>query len=169
MFNLKKKYTMKKLLVISILAILATASFAGNRTRTTANVKSGAYITFGGSATLDTIGVSDTLNYITFIETTKKTIPYIQLSNTKVRAATATVAVTFWESLDGTNFTQVKSGKLQGAYTKSLSLSTSGNSYINFDLDTGHFNGRYLKVRLVTSSTANVMQTFTYKLKVLEK
>jgi len=155
---------MRKLVIALVLITgWAHVALSVGRTRTTASMKAGEYQSFGNNTTLDTIGVSDTLTYITYIESEQRTNPIIQITNTKISSGTATFAITLWQSLDGTNYEQCVKGAAQSAYSKSASKSASGFTIINPIADTVIFTGRYLKTRIVTNSTASVKQRLTYK------
>lgn len=164
---------MKKFLIISILGVLAVGLYfngVNDRTRplTSASVFGDAsdqsYLTFGGQAG-DTLVVSDTVSYPIAVNHSKIVQPFIQMYWQKIGAGTATVTVSFWSSNDGTTYNQIVKGKAQAAYTKTLTLSATGTTFISFPLDTAIVQGRYFKIRYITSSTASVKGKMTHKIK----
>lgn len=164
---------MKKIIIFSILAIVGFGLFfAGVNDRTLplqaasvfdeSNDKS--LLTFGGLAG-DTLVVSDTVQYPIRISHSKLLKPFIQMYWQKIGAGTATVTATFWQSNDGVTYNAIPKGKNQTAYSKTLTLSATGTTFISFTADTVVFEGQYLKVRYITSSTASVKGKMTHKIK----
>jgi hypothetical protein len=84
---------------------------------------------------------------------------------TKVGAATATVAVNYFQSNDNVNYFPVTKGSAQSAYTKSFTLSASGANNVSFTQDSAVLEGRYLKIQLITSNTASVKGYLTHYVK----
>jgi hypothetical protein len=164
---------MKKTLIFSVLAIAVFGLFfmgVKDRTRPNnsavvfGNDKDQSFAQFGG-ATGDTIVVSDTLQYPIIVNHSKVIKPFIQLDWTKIGSGTATVAVTFWQSNDGTNYNQIVKGKNQAAYAKTLTITATGSNFISFATDTAILEGKYLKIRYITSSTASVKGKLAHKIK----
>lgn len=117
---------MKTKILLFLFAICAVGLFfagAKDRTRPTAsatvynNSSDKGYCVTGGAAG-DTIVVSDTLQIPIQVDHSALLKPYIQLYWDKIGSGTATVTLTFWQSVDGVNYQQLKKGKLQGAYSK---------------------------------------------------
>ena len=107
---------------------------------------------------IDSLLVSDTLQYILPVSHTNMVNPFIATYWSKIGAGTATVTVNFLQSNDPAtaDFVTIKKGKNLTAYSKTLTLTASGWSNISFVQDTAQFEGRYLMVQFITSSTASV-------------
>ena len=154
---------MKKLLVfLSLIVLFAFGVSAQQSTLrpTTRNVVQGEFVDFGGVNLVptDSILVSDTIQYIIPVTHTNGVEPYLTMYWKKILSGTATLTVNFYQANDPAiaDFITVKKGKSAGAYTKTLTLSASGWSDISFAQDTAKFEGRYLLVEYITSSTATV-------------
>jgi hypothetical protein len=156
-----------KILLVGLIVIISVSTFATNRTKDKGEIIQGKYYSLGGG-TADTIVVSDTVNYVMFVNRTNIVYPEMDLLWTKVGAGTATLKVAFFESKDGTTtgYTTCKKGKAQGAYTKTLTLTATGYTPISFRADTALCTGRYLKIQYTTTSTATVKGKITNLLKL---
>lgn len=154
-----------KIMFVGFALVLGVSLFATNRTKDFGAHDEGLYYNYGGR-TQDTIVVSDTLNFIHQINHKYEVSPEIDILWTKVGAGTATLKAEMFESKDGTNYTTVKKGVLQSAYTKTYTISATGVQTLSFKLDTAYFTGRYLKVRYSTTSTASVKGKINHLLKV---
>jgi hypothetical protein len=164
---------MRKYIIISILSIITVGLyFAGTNDRTralqTVNVfgqsSDQSYLVTGGAAG-DTLVVSDTIQIPIVVNHSAIVKPQIQMYWQKIGSGTATITASFWESNDGTNYTQILKGKAQGAYTKTLTLTATGTTFVSFPLDTAILQGRFLKIRYITSSTASVKGKMTHRIK----
>lgn len=164
---------MKKLIIFSILAIIGIGLFfAGKNDRTRPaqaaivfdQPNDQSLLAFGGGAG-DTLVISDTVQYPILVSHSKLLKPFIQMYWQKIGAGTATVTATFWQSNDGTTYNAIPKGKNQTAYSKTLTLSATGTTFISFTADTVVFEGQYLKVRYITSSTSAVKGKMTHKIK----
>jgi hypothetical protein len=151
-----------KILLAGLIVVISVSVFATKRTFDKGEVIQGKYYTLGGG-TADTIVVSDTVEYIMFVNRTNIVYPELDLLWTKIGAGTATLKVEFFESKDGvtSSYTACKKGKAQGAYTKTLTLTATGYTPISFRADTALFTGRYLKTKYSTTSTATVKGKIT--------
>ena len=107
---------------------------------------------------VDSLMVSDTLQYILPVSHTNMVEPFISSYWNKISSGTATVTVNFLQSNDPAvaNFVAIKKGKNLTGYTKTLTLTASGWTNISFVQDTAQFEGRYLMVQFITSATASV-------------
>ena len=127
---------------------------------TVKNVNQGEFVDFGGSNLnpVDSLQVTDTAQYIIPVTHQNGVNPFLATYWKKVGSGTATLTLNFYQSNDPTpaNFVTIKKGKALGAYTKTLTYSASGWQQISFAQDTAAFEGRYLKVEFITSSTASV-------------
>jgi len=163
---------MKKYLILLAFLVGFVAFFAGknDRTRPTqaATVfntdKDVSYLTFGGGVG-DTIVVSDTVSIPIVINHSAVVKPEIQLYWDKISAGTAHATLTFWQSNDGTTYTAIKKGKLQTAYSKTLSIASDTTNFYSFAADSAIVEGRYLKLKYITTSTASVKGKLTHKIK----
>lgn len=153
---------MKKLLVLLFLVAFAFASFAQQSTLrpTVKNVQQGQYVDFGGVnlVAVDSLLVSDTAQYVIPVTHTNTVAPFLSTYWSKILSGTATVTVNFYQSNSPTasTFVTVKKGKALGAYIKTLTYAASGWNQISFEQDSAAFEGRYLKVEFITSSTSTV-------------
>ena len=165
---------MKKLLSIFLLLTICTfVSFSqGHGARTyhphyVKNVNQGEFVEFGDTIVGDSLCVSDTQIYIFPITHTNQIIPYGQLYWKKRLAGTATIVVSYWQTNKlpnsssyfaptNTDWISVKHNYNKAAYTKTLTYTAYGWQDLNWANDSAIFEGRYLKVRLVTSGTSTV-------------
>lgn len=140
------------------LTFLAVSSTAQTRTSTTPVVNQGSYLDFGGVnlTPSDSLQVSDSLAYIIPINHTNKVVPYLSWYWNKIGSGTASITLNFFQGNDPTNFYALKAGVNQTTYTKSYTLSANTWSEVSFNRDSVVVDGRYLKVQLITSSTASV-------------
>jgi hypothetical protein len=124
------------------------------------NVQQGQYVDFGGVnlVAVDSLLVADTAQYIIPVTHTNDVNPFLSTYWNKIGAGTATVTVNFYQANDPApeNFVTIKKGKALGAYIKTLTYSASGWNQISFAQDSAAFEGRYLKVEFITSSTSTV-------------
>lgn len=104
----------------------------------------------------DSLQVSDTLAAVIPFDHTNSIDFFLRWYWLKVGSGTATITASFYESNEGANWTPVIKGVLDSAYVRTFTLSASGWSTVDFRTDTARFAGRYLKVQLMTSSTASV-------------
>lgn len=164
---------MKKFIIISILSLVGIGLFfAGVKDRTrplqSASVFGDAsdqsYLVCGGGAG-DTIVVSDTVRVPVVVNHSAIVQPYIQLYYDKISSGTATIAATYWQSNDGVNYKQLLKGKNQSAYAKSLALAADTTIWTSFAADTVVFEGRFLMMKYITSSTASVKGKLTHRIK----
>lgn len=106
---------------------------------------------------VDSMQVSDTLVNVIPITRLGTCWPYLTWYWQKVGSGTATLTVSFQQGNDPTNVVfPVLKGVLDSVYKKTYTLSASGWNEIDFRRDTALFSGRYLYIRLQTTSTANV-------------
>jgi len=131
------------------------------------NVNQGQFLDFAGNNFVpsDSLTVTDTARYIIPITHTNELQNYLAFNWLKIGAGTATLKINFYQGNDPNNFFTVKAGKLQAAYVKNYTLAASGVNEISFLRDTASFEGRYLKVELITSSTASVKGKYAFRLK----
>jgi len=156
---------MKKIpFLIGFLVALALTSNAQLRTSTRSTIPQGSYLDYPGqwltavpaAAQMDTIQVSDTVAYILPITHANDVDIAHEFYWTKYGSGTATVTLTFYQGNTPWYFTQLTSGVAKTAYSKSYTISASGDNYVSFKTDSVNFTGRYLKVQYMTSSTASV-------------
>lgn len=112
--------------------------------------------TVSNTGIADTLAVSDTLDYRIPFTGPNSYLPFISYGWTKIGSGTATVVVNFYEGNTPYNFTTVKAGVANAAYTKTLTLSASTTGFIDFLADSAKISGKYLKITETTSSTASV-------------
>lgn len=158
----KQTQIMKKLLFIFIVSLFSFALSA----QTTklrpivANTNQGQFVDFGGVNLVpsDSLLVSDTAKYIIPVTHTNGVEPFLTNYWSKIGSGTATLTVNFYQANDPNyaDFVTIKKGKLLTAYTKTLSLAASGWTNISFMQDSARFEGRYMMVEFITSSTASV-------------
>lgn len=154
----------KSLVILTFLVSLATVAFSQVRTTRRGTINQGTTMTYPGSTSLatppaaqmDTLQVSDTVAYIYGVNHLNDIGVYHQWYWSKVGSGTASITLSFLQSLDGQNFVAVPKGVAAGAYTKTYSLSASGWNVVDFKTDTAYFQGRYLKVQYLTTNTASV-------------
>lgn len=166
---------MKKILLIGLFAFVGLISSNGASAQlrdTLINpiggpVVPGQYIDlFGyqvGSGTsiitvpVDSLQTSDTLVNVIPFNRTGACWPYLTWYWDKVGSGTATLTISFQQGNDPTNVGfVVRKGVLDSVYSRTYTLSASGWNVIDFKQDTANFSGRYLYIRLQTTSTANV-------------
>jgi hypothetical protein len=151
---------MKKFLTILIAAsaLVTTTLQAQTRTKTTANVNQGEFLDFGGTnfTPSDSLQVSDSIAYIIPLSHSNDISAFHTWKWKKSGAGTATVTVDFFQANDPTNFFPIKKGVAQTDYSKSYTITTDSVFVINYAADTASIQGRYLKVRFITSNTASV-------------
>jgi hypothetical protein len=105
---------------------------------------------------IDSLQVSDTIAAIIPVNHTNDIDLFSSWYWLKVGSGTATITASYWQSNDGANWRPVIKGVLDSAYTRIFTLSASGWNYIDTKVDTARFTGRFLKIQLMTSSTASV-------------
>lgn len=158
-----------RLLVIAVTVMaLITPARAQLRGVTTATVFQGNTIYFGGfnQTAQDSLQVSDSIAYYTYISHQNDVAPYLTWFWNKIGSGTATITLTFWQSNDNVNYFQLKSGVAQTTYSKSYTLSANTWSEVDFARDSVRFDGRYLKTYFITSNTASVKGKLINQLKV---
>jgi len=147
---------MKKYILISLMAIATIVFFINayvERTRPVlAFSQTATYQSFGNTAA-DTIRAADTLSYKFSVDHTNMITPYIQLKWTKILAANPTVTVAFFQSNDNINYKPILKGKYLSSYTKTLSPTATTNYDISLRNDTASFEGRWVKMQIITSSS----------------
>jgi hypothetical protein len=151
----------KKILSLLFLLAFAFTSFAQTQSTlrpTVKNVSQGEFVDFGGVNLnpVDSLQVTDTAQYIIPVTHLNNVSPFLATYWKKVGSGTATITLNFYQGNDNLNFVTVKKGKALGAYVKTLTYSASGWNQISFAQDSAAFEGRYLKVEFITSSTASV-------------
>jgi hypothetical protein len=132
------------------------------------NVNQGEYIDIGGNNMVprDSLAVTDTATYIIPITHTNDITHYLIFDWQKIGSGTATLGINFYQGNDPTNLNfHVLAGKANANYVKTLTLSASGLTEISFARDTAVFNGRYLKIQMITTSTASVKGKYAIRLK----
>lgn len=131
------------------------------------NVNQGQYLDFGGVNLVprDSLLVTDTATYIIPVTHVNDLTHYLVFNWTKIGAGTATLAVKFSQGNDPSIFFPVTAGKLNTAYTKSYTLAASATNEVSFARDTASFQGRYLKIQMITTSTASVKGKYAWRLK----
>jgi hypothetical protein len=150
---------MKKFICLICISLLVFANVnAQTRTKTTANVNQGEFLDFGGSGFVpsDSLQVSDSIAYIIPIGHSNDISAYHTWKWKKSGSGTATVTVDFFQANDPSNFFPVRQKAAQTPYTKSYTISTDSVFEINYAADSAAIQGRYLKVRFITSNTASV-------------
>lgn len=161
-----KQFKLLSLLCVGMLSM--TFSQAQLRTTIPPQTSQGTYTDLGGvypTAPADSLLVSDSIAWILPIQHTNKVIPYINWYWNKIGAGTATVTLQFLQGNDPTQLFPVKAGVAQTTYTKSYTLSASGGNEVDFARDTAQFNGKYLKIYFITSSTASVKGKLAVRVK----
>lgn len=162
---------MKQFKLLSLLFVgLLSMTFAHGQLRTSipGSVNQGTYTDLGGvypTAPADSLQVSDSIAYILPIIHTNKVVPYVNWYWNKIGAGTATITLQFLQGNDPTQLFPVKAGVAQTTYTKSYTLSASGGQEVDFARDTAQFNGRFLKIYFITSSTASVKGKLAVRVK----
>lgn len=144
--------------LLAFFATLAATSFAQVRTKQMGQVQQGTFADFGGTNLVasDSLQVTDSIAYVIPVVHGERLVPYISWQWVKIGAGTATVTLNVFAGNDPTNLYTVKAGAARAAYVKTYTLSASGSNEISFDRDTAFFEGRYLKLQFITSSTASV-------------
>jgi hypothetical protein len=157
--------TLFKLLLVTISILTVTAVNAQLRTSTTRNIQQGEYLDLQSSTNGDTLQVSDTVAYIIPITHANRVLPYFTWNWNKSGSGTASITMSFYQGNSPTTFFPVKAGVAQTTYTKSYTLSATGDNEVSFARDTALFEGRYLKVQFLTTSTASVGGKVTTRVK----
>lgn len=153
--------TFKLLLITSLVAFTCSLSYGQSHPKTYPTlpaITQGQFTYFGSNtaAVRDSLAVTDTARYIIPVTHTNDVNLYGNFNWVKIGAGTATLLMNFTQSNDGVTYYAVKKGAANSTYTKTLTLSASTNTELNFSADTVKFSGRYLKVELITSATASV-------------
>jgi hypothetical protein len=163
---------MKKFIVLFISLLIGFCSFAQQATvrPITRNAVQGEYVDFGGVNLVpqDSLLVSDTIKYIIPVTHTYSIQPFLTSYWKKILSGTATVTVTFYQANDPNiaNFVTIKKGKKLVDYVKTWTLSASGWTDVSFAQDTALFEGRYMMISLISSSTATVKGKFFNRMKL---
>ena len=145
-----------------MLFLFSLFSFAQQSTirPTTRNAIQGEFVDFGGVnlTPIDSLLVSDTIKYIVPITHTNSIQPFLTTYWKKILSGTATVTLSFFQANDPlpANFVSIKKGKKLVDYTKTLTLSATGWTDVSFAQDTALFEGRYMMIQFISSSTASV-------------
>ena len=154
------------LLLISLSLLTAITTTAQTRTTTVRNIQQGEFIDLQTAANGDTLQVTDTVAYILPITHSNKVLPYITWNWNKSGSGTASITMSFYQQNDLTKtWLPIKAGVAQSTYTKSFTLSATGDNEVSFARDTALFEGRYLKVQYVTSNTSSVGGKVTTRVK----
>lgn len=161
------KILSRLILAIGFVASLVTVTQAQGRLHTTQNIIEGQFVDLGGlpGHPTDSLGVSDTTVYTIPITHTHEVWPYFSWEWVKSGSGTATVTLTFQQSMDNINYYNVLKGQAQSTYSKSYTLSASGTNEVEFCRDTAIVGGRYLKLTFITSATASVKGTLHGRIK----
>ena len=153
---------MKKIILLFSICLIFSVGYSQQSTLLpqVKNIQQGQFVDFGGYNLIpqDSLMVSDTAQYVIPVTHVNTVLPFLSTYWSKIGSGTATVTVNFYQSNDPTasTFITVKKGKALAAYTKTLTYSASGWNAISFAQDTAKFEGRYLMVEFITSSTASV-------------
>lgn len=167
---------MKNLFKISMIGLLALCfsltaftSFAQHPTTYPIypNINQGQYVDIGSANMVprDSLAVTDTATYIIPVTHLNDITNYMVFDWLKIGSGTATLGINFYQGNDPVNFFNIKAGKANTNYVKTLTLSASGLTEISFARDTAVFNGRYLKIQMITTSTASVKGKYAIRLK----
>lgn len=167
---------MKNLIKITALffAICVSAITSNAQTHPTTypilqNVNQGQFIDFGGINLVprDSLLVTDTATYIIPMTHINDINHYMVFNWQKIGSGTATLTMNFYQSNDplSANKFQIKKGAANSNYSKSYTLAASAINEISFARDTAKFEGRYLWVQMITSSTASVKGKYALRLK----
>ncbi len=151
---------MKKILVSLLLLISVTAFCQLPKIAT--KVKNLGAITAGviqpiNAAYADTLKSADTVFYKLVVNHSRVVFPYVSL-NVKATAGadTSVITVTFWQSVDGTRWSQVlnTASPTPWATTISKANQKAGNVDIDFWRSIGWFQSQYLGIRLIATSVS---------------
>lgn len=160
---------MKKsnILLLFTFALVCTIAFATNRTKDAGEANEGAksYTVVGGGVS-DTIVLNDTLSYVYFIGHFNSIWPDLSVYWDKVGAGNPTLKLDIYESVDKVNWSTVKKGVLQGAYTKTYTPTADGMLECSFEKDTAYFSKRYIKYQFSTGNTASTKARLTLHQKI---
>lgn len=168
MKSLFSRHALHFLAIIVTLSALVSPAQAQLRGVNTATVFQGNTIYYGGfnQTAQDSLQVSDSIAYYTYISHQNDVAPYLTWFWNKIGSGTATITLTFWQSNDNVNYFQLKAGVAQANYSKSYTLAANTWSEVDFARDSVRFDGRYLKTYFITSSTASVKGKLINQLKV---
>jgi hypothetical protein len=155
---------MKKIFILVFLTAF-TASMFAQVPKVATKVKSLAGLSANGltiavnPSYADTLKSTDTIFYKTLVNHSNIGYPYVSLLFKGVAGAdTATVTVTFWQSVDGThNWTQVLNTTSPTAWATSLTkaVQKAGGMDIDFWRSVGWFQSTYLGVRLICGTSSS--------------
>jgi hypothetical protein len=157
---MKKRYFILGAIFISLCAFsIMTAHVAGNVTKTygvsvdVPGVTPNSIVPFGGQINDTLGGTADTNTYIFAVSKVHNVFPYFQLRY-KRTVKWATVTCSWKESNDNVTYDVVKRGWDRLAYSKAyVAVNSDSTMYIDFQKDTALFNGVYLKLTVITSTT----------------
>jgi hypothetical protein len=146
------------LIATALLFLPPKTSEAQTRVVSGLSVTQGSTLLYGNlnGVPSDSLQVSDSIAYLVSVAHTNAVDPFLTWQWTKVGSGTATITLTFLQSNDNVNWFAVPKGAALSAYSKSYTLSASGWNLVSFAQDTARFEGKYLKVYYITSSTASV-------------
>ena len=153
---------------LCIISLIVTAvTFATNRTKYAgeANESSKSYTVVGGGVS-DTIILNDTVSYVYLVSHFNSIYPELVIYYDKVGSGNPTLKLDIYESMDNINWTTVKKGVLQGAYTKTYTPTADGILECSFEKDTAFFVKRYLKYQFSTGNTASTKAKLTLHQKI---
>lgn len=99
----------------------------------------------------DTLKSGDTISYKVRISHANDVNLY-QVQKFKKIAADTSVAVSFWQSMDGTNWYAVQAGSSPSAYTKTVTATNNYNTEYIGEIDQVYFVSRYYKVMFIAKA-----------------
>jgi hypothetical protein len=123
----------------------------------TVKVSAGTYVALP-LASADTLISGDTIAYVFQIEHSTNVDLSFDVRN-KIVANDTSVAVTFWESLDGITYYAVLAGSTPSAYTKTIAKGAGNTSWVCAS-DYCWFGMRYLKVMFIAKPKTGFKKIF---------
>lgn len=123
------------------------------------------YLTGLNQTPQDSLQVSDSIAYSTYIQHTNDVSCFLTWFWNKIGTGNPTVTLTFWQSNDNVNWFQCTQGVLQTNYTKNFSPTANTWYSVDFARDSIRFSGRYLKTYFITGATASTKGKLIAQLK----
>lgn len=151
--------------------IYITPSKAQTRVVSGGSVIEGNTLDFGGvyGSPSDSLQVSDSIAYLISVVHYHAVDPYLTWFWHKIGTGNPTVTLSFLQSNDNVNWFAVPKGAALSAYTKTFSPTADTWYNVSFAQDTARFEGKYLKVYYITSSTASTKGKIFNRLKTIIK
>ena len=141
---------MKKFLILSLIMFAGLFASAQQASKIhTYSCDEGKFVNFNVNSR-DTLKSNDTITFVFNVAHQHEVNAIIDLYSA-VNTSDTSVAITFYESMDGTNYVVMNYGASPGAYTKTLAKGTTHIEY-NGASDIAWFESRYFKIMCISKT-----------------